>query len=107
MRNLAQAKKKFRITEAALHSHLRARMQQRGIAREEVERTLNEGWEAMDAKPGTLGKSLVLLYEAEWEGQFYPESMPYLSSVITVGYYFSLFGNARGKEEVGGIVLSL
>ena len=73
MRNLDHAKKKFRITEAALHSHLRARMQQRGITREEVERTLNEGWEAMDAKPGTLGKSLVLLYEAEWEGQFYPE----------------------------------
>ena len=73
MSNLDQGKKKFRITEAALHSHLHARMQQRGITREEVERTLNEGWEAMDAKPGTSGKSLVLLYEAEWEGQFYPE----------------------------------
>jgi hypothetical protein len=29
-------------------------MQQRGITRQEIERTLNEGWEATDAKPGTF-----------------------------------------------------
>jgi hypothetical protein len=46
-------------------------MRQRGVIREEIERTLNEGWEAADAKPGTLGRVMVFPYEAEWEGQFY------------------------------------
>ena len=45
-------------------------MHQRGVLLEEIERTLNEGWEAADAKPGTLGKVMVFPYEAEWEGQF-------------------------------------
>ncbi len=39
----------------------------------EIEQTLNEGWEATDAKPGTSGKSLVFPYETDWEGQFYQE----------------------------------
>ena len=64
---------KVRIIQADLHSHLRARMHQRGVIREEIERTLNEGWEATDAKPGTLGKVMVFPYQAEWEGQFYQE----------------------------------
>ncbi len=38
-----------------------------------IERVLNEGWEATDAKPGTLGRVMVFPYEAEWEGQFYRE----------------------------------
>jgi hypothetical protein len=56
---------RFWITEADLHSHLRARMHQRGITREEIERVLNEGWKATDAKPGTLGKVMVFSCEAE------------------------------------------
>lgn len=64
---------RFRVAEADLHFHLRMRMQQRGVTREEIERTLNEGWEATDAKPGTLGKALAFPYAAEWEGEFYPE----------------------------------
>jgi len=48
-------------------------MLQRGVTQEEIERTLNEGWEASDAKPGTLGKVLVFPYQAEWEGQFFEE----------------------------------
>jgi len=63
----------FRITQADLHPHLRARMYQRGVTRDEIERTLNEGWGATDAKPGMLGKMMVFPYEAEWEGQFYRE----------------------------------
>ncbi|RLC71804.1 MAG: hypothetical protein DRI52_04590 [Chloroflexi bacterium] len=66
-------RQRIRITDADLHPHLRARMHQRGISREEIERTLNEGWEASDAKSGTLGKVLVFPYEKEWEGQFYEE----------------------------------
>ena len=63
----------IRVTEENLHPHLRARMQQRGITRAEIERTLNEGWDATDAKSGTLGKVMVFAYHAVWEGQSYEE----------------------------------
>ena len=63
----------FRISEADLHPHLRARMRQRGVTQEEIEQTLNEGWRATDAKPGTLGKTMVFPYEQEWEGKLYLE----------------------------------
>ena len=46
----------IKILNSDLHAHLKARMVQRGITREEIERTLNEGWEAKDAKSGTIGK---------------------------------------------------
>ena len=65
--------REFRITQADLHSHLWARMQQRGVRREEIERTLNRGWEAPDAKLGTRGRVMVFAYGAEWEGRFYQE----------------------------------
>jgi hypothetical protein len=50
-------------------------MRQRGIGitLEEIEQTLNDGWEAADAKPGTFGKVMVFPNAAEWEGHFYPE----------------------------------
>ena len=48
-------------------------MQQRGIAQEEIERTLNEGWEAADAKPGTWGKCMIFSYQTQWEERFYEE----------------------------------
>jgi hypothetical protein len=65
--------KDFRVAEVDLHPHLLARMGQRGVTREDIELTLKEGGEAADAKIGTLGKSLVFAYEAEWEGEFYLE----------------------------------
>ncbi|MFA0784769.1 DUF4258 domain-containing protein [Fervidibacter sacchari] len=65
--------RKFRVTEKDIHPHLRARMEQRGVTLEEIERTLNEGWDATDAKPGTFGKVMVFPYCAEWMGQFYEE----------------------------------
>jgi hypothetical protein len=65
--------KQIKVTEEDLHPHLKARMQQRGITRQEIERTLNEGWEATDAKPGTLGKVMVFSYQAEWEERFYEQ----------------------------------
>ena len=49
-----------------LHEHLRARMAQRGITTDEIGRALKEGWEAADARPGTLGKRIVLPYTREW-----------------------------------------
>lgn len=48
-------------------------MAQRGITRAEIERALDEGWNADDTKPGLLGKTLVVTYQAEWEGKFYEE----------------------------------
>ncbi len=65
--------KPMRITEEDLHSHLKARMLQRGVTLQEIEQTLTSGWEAADAKPGVLGKVMIFQYQAEWEGQFYAE----------------------------------
>jgi len=39
----------------------------------EVQRALNEGWEAIDAKPGTFGKVMVFPFNAEWEGRFHEQ----------------------------------
>jgi len=63
-------------------------MRQRGVTREEVERTVNEGWPANDAKPGTLGKVLVFPYDKEWEGGFFAEKE------VTVYY------KVRGEEHI-------
>ena len=63
----------YQIAEADLHPHLLARMNQCGVRLEEIQRVMNDGWQAADAKQGTLGKVLVFSYAAEWEGQFYRE----------------------------------
>ena len=55
------------------HPHLLARMEQRGVTAEEIERTLREGWMALDAKPGTQGKVLVFEYQGEWLGNLFEE----------------------------------
>ena len=59
------------IAERDLHPHLKARMAQRGVTPDEIERTVNEGRPAKDAKPGTVGNMLVFPYSAEWEGRMY------------------------------------
>ncbi len=63
----------FQLTGADLHFHLIRRMLQRGVTRQEIELTLCQGWAAYDAKPGTMGKTFVFPYQAEWEGQFFEE----------------------------------
>ncbi|MEW6718202.1 MAG: hypothetical protein AB1345_12005 [Chloroflexota bacterium] len=63
----------YQITNADIHTHLRARMSQRGVSIEEIQKVLDHGWQAKDAKQGTLGKVLVFPYAAEWEGQIYSE----------------------------------
>jgi hypothetical protein len=65
--------KPARITKADLHSHLRARMLQRGVMLQEIQRVLDSGWDASDAKPGVLGKVMVFPYQSEWEGKTYEE----------------------------------
>ena len=64
---------RFVITETHLHPHIRARMEQRGITLEEIQKTFNEGWDAADAKPNVLGKVKAFVYGTEWEGKFYRE----------------------------------
>jgi len=61
------------ISDADLHAHLKARMAQRGITRAEIERTLNEGWKARDAKSGTTGKVFVFPYKKTWQGDIFEE----------------------------------
>jgi hypothetical protein len=63
----------IKISDADIHSHLKARMAQRGITRDEIETTLNEGWNAKDAKPGTIGKVFVFSYNKIWEGKLFDE----------------------------------
>ena len=73
----------YQITDSDLHPHLRARMNQRGIQLEEIQRVMNDGWQAADAKQGTLGKVFVFPYAARWEGEFH------LEKEVTV-YYKSI-----------------
>ena len=61
------------ISESDLHPHLKARMEQRGVTLEELQRTLDEGWSATDVRPGTFGKTFVFSYAREWEGSRYAE----------------------------------
>ena len=65
--------KPIRITEESLHSHLKARMLQRGVTLQEIENTLNSGWKSSDAKSGVSGKVMVFPYRAEWQGRSYEE----------------------------------
>ena len=46
----------MKVKDADIHHHLRARMFQRGISKEEIEITINKGWSAGGAKEGTIGK---------------------------------------------------
>lgn len=48
-------------------------MNQRGVTFEEIRQVMTEGEEAVESKPGTLGKVLVFPYDAEWEGRYYQE----------------------------------
>ena len=60
-------------------------MDQRGVTREEMQRTLDEGWNARDAKAGTLGKVMVFVFDREWEGRHYKEK--------EVTIYYKIVGN--------------
>lgn len=63
----------FPLTDDHFHSHVRRRMEQRGVKEEEVRETLDAGWPATDAKPGTEGRTLVFSYDETWEGTHYDE----------------------------------
>jgi hypothetical protein len=48
---------KIRIIQADLHPHLRARMHQRGVIREEIERTLRQAQDKRQAQPTSSGQA--------------------------------------------------
>ncbi|GAB4419562.1 MAG: hypothetical protein OHK0032_15460 [Thermodesulfovibrionales bacterium] len=48
-------------------------MFQRGIPIDEIQETLNKGWDADDAKGGTSGKVFIFPYNGRWEGKFFEE----------------------------------
>jgi len=64
---------KIEIKESDIHHHLRARMHQRGVSKDDIEITIKKGWTANDAKDGTLGKIYVFTYNANWEGKYFEE----------------------------------
>jgi len=64
---------KIKIKESDIHTHIKARMQQRGISIEEIETAINKGWNAEDAVEGTVGKVFVFPYNVEWEGKLFEE----------------------------------
>jgi len=91
------------IKESDIHHHLQARMKQRGISRDEIEITINEGWEAEDVKEGTVGKVFVFPYNNYWMGSYFEEKE------VTVYYRYKnekiilLTARARyGKDFKGG-----
>ncbi len=61
------------IKESDLHTHIKARMLQRGISATEIQKTMEKGRDAEDAKEGTFGKVLIFPYNAEWEGKIFEE----------------------------------
>lgn len=54
-------------------SHAAERLVQRGVTEAEVERVLRDGWPAPDAAPGSLGKTLVLPFEAYRKGKWFEQ----------------------------------
>ena len=97
--NPAEGEERVRISDERIHPHLQARMTQRGITREELDRTLNEGREALDAKPSTKGKVLVLPYRAEWEGKFFEEKEVTVYYKEIQGTILLLTAKARYGED--------
>lgn len=64
---------KIKIKEDDLHAHIKARMRQRGVLIEEIEKTLNEGWNADDTKQNIIGKVFIFPYNTLWEEKFFEE----------------------------------
>ena len=89
----------MKIKESDLHHHLKARMLQRGITKEEIETTINKGWDADDAKERTQGKTFVFSYNNYWEDKFYEEKEITVYYKIRKGKFFLLTAKARyGKN---------
>jgi len=95
---------KRKLKEDDFHSHIKARMLQRGITKEEVEKTLAEWQAAKDVKPGTFGKVLVFSYKEEWEGKFFKEKeVRVYYKFINDNFVLLTVKGRCGKFSKGGI----
>jgi len=91
----------MKIKTTDIHHHLKKRMEQRGINTEEIETTINSGWNADDADPGTFGKVYVFNYNNFWEGKFFEEKEVTVYYKIKDGKIILLTAKARyGKNFV-------
>jgi hypothetical protein len=90
---------KTKIAESDFHPHLEARMLQRGVTKEELQRTLDEGWEADDAKAGVAGKVFVFPYSAEWEGKTFAEKEVTVYYKLIAGKVVLLTVKARYRRS--------
>lgn len=93
------------ITQEDVHSHLAARMRERGITLEEVNMALRNGWAADDVKEGTFGKVYVFEYRKERLGKIYEEKEVTVYYKIIADRLIPLtakarYGNNFSREEV-------
>ena len=90
---------KVKLVVSDFHPHLEARMRQRGVTKEELQRTLDDGWEADDAKIGTAGKVFVFPSHADWEGKRFEEKEVTAYYKLSGGKFVLLTVKARyGKS---------
>jgi len=85
----------MKIDDEKIHPHLRARMRQRGISKKEIEITIEKGWNAGDAKKGTMGKTYVFPYRGEWEGKLFEEKEVTVYYKVMEGSMILLTAKAR------------
>jgi len=90
------------LKDEDIHPHLRARMLQRGVTKEEIEETIARGTEAEDAKEGTLGKVLAFPYNAVWENTYYSQKEVTVYYRQTEAGILVLTVKARYGEAFGG-----
>lgn len=84
-----------KIKESDLHPHIKARMLQRGISMEELQETINKGWDADDAKEGTSGKVFAFPYSNKWEEIFFEEKEVTVYYKFMKGKFILLTAKAR------------
>ncbi|MDI6735154.1 MAG: hypothetical protein QME42_03010 [bacterium] len=90
---------KTKLDNHDLHPHIKARMLQRGVTKEEIETTLTKGWDTDDVKPNTFGKMFVFSYNGEWEGRFFEEKEVRVYYKFINGEFVLLSAKARyGKD---------
>jgi len=72
-----------------IHTHARARMQERGASEEEVESTVLQG-ERFPVKFGRQGFRRNFRFEAEWQGQSYPTKQVEVIAVYEAGDWLAI-----------------
>ncbi len=80
------------------------RMEERGVTLEEIKITLEKGFNASNAKPGTYGKTFVFSYNKRWCNKFFPEKevtvyYKVIDGEIIVLTVIARYGKFSGTEE--------